>query len=252
MMFVVDPEAEMRRLIGDVLASGRLVDEHVLTLDREATMASSPTWRALSMQLVSALDILDASIRRIMVGLDAGDASAVGATLAYLEADPYYFRSGYTRGRLAGRLSRVKLAEPQSSRARDLVLKVVDGDCHCPAHGIGRLARSVADNGLRRALRVRLHSPDGAVARRALRTIVYVRRPGLDPSDLQTARLLVVLDAGNSWFLSPAVERLARWMWAPQWRDELRESARHHGPQRSGANRLLEAADRPKKRRPSP
>jgi hypothetical protein len=237
MVLVIDPEAEMRRLIGDVLASGRHVAEHVLTLDQEATMASNPTWHALSMQLVSAYDLLDASIRRIMVGLDSRDTSVVGPTLAYLEADPYYLRSGYTRGRLAGRLSGVKLAEPQSSRARDLVLKVVDGECHCPAHGIGRLARSVADNGVRRALRERLHSPDGAVARRALRTIVYISRPGMDPSDFETARLLVVLDAGNGWFLSPSVERLARWMWTPQWRDELRESARDHGPQRSGAKR---------------
>jgi hypothetical protein len=222
---VIDPEAEVRRLVDELRASGCSVDARTR---------------------------LDEAWGEIELALTAGDRSAGGAALAYLEADPYYFRSGYARCRLAGRLSAVKLAEPQSTRARDVVLKVVDGELHCGQPGLGRLARSVADNELRRALRRRLHSPDRGVARRALRTIAYVRHPGFDRGDLETARLLVVLDAGGGRFLSRSVERLARWLWTPEWENELRDSTRHHGPHRAGAKKLFEVADQRRKRRPGP
>jgi hypothetical protein len=252
MVCVIESEVELQRLIGEVLTSGRQVVEHVRTLDRDATIRSNPTWYALSRRSVVAQNRLDQWLRGIEEALGAGDASAGGPALAYLEADPYYFRSGYARCHLAGRLSLVALTGPQQARARDLVLKTVDGECHCGQPGIGRLARSVADNTLRRALRRQLHSADPSIAHRALRTIRYVRRPGVDPYDIEIARSLVLNGAGNGRFLSPGVERVARWLWTPDWQTELRETALHHGPHRTGAKRLLEAADRRKMRRPGP
>lgn len=249
---MADVEGELRQQIGAVRASVRELADYARTLDRNATLRSDPAWSALSTAALAVRNHLSQSLREIGDALAAGDASASGLALTYLESDPYYPGSGYARGRLAGRLSQVKLAEPQSGRARRLVLRVVDGDCHCGLPGLGRLAGSVADNELRRALRERLRSSDTAVARRALRAIVRVRHPGVSPDDLAIARALVLLDASTGWWLSPSVESQARWLWDPQWQSELADTAVHRGPQRVGAKRLLEAAERRRLRRPGP
>ena len=242
----------MRQLIDQVLASAHELGEYVRTLDRGVAPRSDPTWSSISQRAVLAQDLLARWLEETGDALAAGDVSAAGPALAYLEADPYYFGSGYARNRLAGRLARVPLTGPELSRARELVMAGVDGRPHCGQAALGRLARAVADNRLRRGLRERLHSVDPATARRALRILTDVRHPGLAAVDLRAARMLVLEDAGTDPFLAPRVERLARWLWTPQWRDELRDTARRHGPHRAGANRLVEAADRRVRRRPGP
>ncbi len=103
----------------------------------------------------------------------SGDASPaeIDEALAYLEADAYYFWSGYARARLARRLAGLALSAAQRTRARQYVLDVVDGTKHCGQPELAQLARSVADNPMRKLLRSRLHSPDTRVARRAVRTL---------------------------------------------------------------------------------
>jgi hypothetical protein len=234
---VTDAEVEVVRLIGDVLAAGAQVVEHVRDLAPNARLSSNPVWLELSRQSMAAQERLARSLVETENGLAAGEVDAIRAALAYLEADPYYFRSGYARCRLAGRLSRVRLPEPEAVRARALVLDVVDGRRHCGQPGLRRLAAAVADNGLRRALRRRLHSPDPALARRALHTISCVRHPGLDRGDIEAARSLVLQDIGASPFLSPSLDRIARWLWTPDWQRDLRRTALHHGPDRNGAKR---------------
>ncbi|MFY9293551.1 MAG: hypothetical protein WAP03_23045 [Methylorubrum rhodinum] len=175
--------------------------------------------------------------------LRTGEARAddVEYALAYLELDPFYFRSGYTRNRVAGHLSLQRLDETQRERARALVRQAVDGARHTPFPGIARLAGSVADNALRRALRARLHSSDPHVARRALRTLVHVKRPGYTPADIGVARRVIVAGAGRWQWLTPEDYRLATRFWTHAWEAELRDVAQDHGPERAGATRLLEA-----------
>ena len=84
------------------------------------------------------------------------------------------------------------------------------------------------------------------MARRALRVIVNVRRPGLTPDDVAAARELVLDDAGRGRWLSPTVARLAVYLWSQEWEGELRGLLPHHGPQRAAAKRLLAALDRGK------
>ena len=43
----------------------------------------------------------------------------------------------------------------------------------------------------------------------------------------------------------PTCERLARWLWTPEWEAELRDLTQHHGPERAPAKKLLESIDRP-------
>jgi len=133
---------------------------------------------------------------------------------------------------------------------RALVLSSVDGERHCPQPGLGRLAKAVADNPLRRELRARLHR-DTAVARRALRTIVNVSHPGLTPDDIAAALSLVLTDAARGQWLSPTVARLAIYVWSDNWEADLRALLPHHGPDRAAAKRLLDTIDR-RRRRPGP
>jgi hypothetical protein len=134
---------------------------------------------------------------------------------------------------------------------RAVVLSTVDGGRFCPQPGVGRLARAVADNALRRELRARLHDRDLAVARRALRMVVNVPRPGLTSDDVAAARAIVLADAGRGQWLSPTVARVALYLWSREWEAELRVLLPHHGPNRAAAKRLIEAADR-RRRRPGP
>jgi hypothetical protein len=183
---------------------------------------------------------IDAWLTELDGRFAAGEAAAAENALTFLEQDPYFFRSGYARERVARRLARVELAPLQKVRARGIVTSTVDGERHCPQPGIGKLAKAVADNPLRRELRARLHHRDAAVARRALRMVVKVRKPGLTADDLAAARALVLAEAARGYWLTPTIARLAAYLWSREWEAELRDLIPHHGPDRAAAKRLIE------------
>jgi hypothetical protein len=217
--------------------TSQVVCDMACTLDPVAPGAA-PYWLAVT-------EDIDAWRRRTAAAIAAGEADAVADGLAFLEADPFTYRSGYARNARALRLAAASLTEQGRARARSVVLSTVDGERHCPQPGIGRLARSVADNALRRALRRRLHSPDPAVAHRALRVLAVVRRPGLTAADRGRAQDLVLDSAGRWPSLMPSAARLARWLWTPEWAAQLRSTAVHHGPHRAAARRLVARWGRP-------
>jgi hypothetical protein len=250
---MTDPSAELRDLVRLVATLNDELEVRRRTLPPDAVPVSDPTGRDLSSQVWAARQRLDTVLASAGAALERGDAWAVDAALTYLKLDPYYMGSGYARSRLCLRLARQRLNADDQSRARRLVLGAVDGVTHCAQPAIGRLAASVANNELRRELRIRLHSSDASTAHRALRTIVRVRHPGVAPADLQVIRTLILDSAGNGIWLSPDLARLARWAWSAEWERELRELTRHHGPWRSGAKRLLWAAEQKQRRtRPGP
>jgi hypothetical protein len=184
--------------------------------------------------------------------LGRSDTESIEAALTFLERDPYFFRSGYARERVARALAHAELTPAHKARARTVVLSTVDGQRHCPHPGVGRLARAVADNSLRRELRARLHHRETTVARRALPMIVNVRNPGLSADDIAAARALVLAAAARGQWLSPTVAKLARYVWSAEWQAELRRLVPYHGPDRAPAKRLLAAADQRRRRRPAP
>jgi hypothetical protein len=195
---------------------------------------------------------IDSWVEETARGIAEGETDAIEAALEFLDRDPYFFRSGYARERIARRLAHAELTPAHKRRARAVVISTVDGQRHCPLPGVGKLAGAVADNSLRRELRSRLHHRDVGVARRALRIVVYVRHPGLSAADLSSARALVLAEAGRGQWLSPTVARLARHLWSSEWKADLETALPDHGPDRAAAKRLLEAAARRRKKRPAP
>jgi hypothetical protein len=212
---------------------------------------ASDRWIAACQRVRDLRNGEDGSVAEMRRGVVAGDATAIDHALEYLEADPYYWRSGYLRAELARRLGMHAAAmdASQAERARAVALGWVDGTLH-PGHtGAARLARGVANNSLRRALRARLHNRDQAIAYRAAMILGDVKHPGYTAQDLARARS-VILDAMSSRRWSRRSEdRAALRLWSPEWESELRDIAAVHGPQRAVAKQLLSHVDRSRERR---
>ena len=194
----------------------------------------------------------EVEIRALERNLERGDAAAVDRALTYLEADPYYFRSGYARQRVGRKLAHQVMTDTQRARSRAIVLGWVDGTLHSGRVAATHMARSSADNSLRRSLRNRVHDDRVDVARRALQVLIEVKHPGLSERDLRRMRDLVVADAGRYPWLSPVDYRVAMRLWSPEWRAELVAVTKSHGPDRKAAKLLLQAAERRSRKRSGP
>jgi hypothetical protein len=173
----------------------------------------------------------------------------VDYALAYLELDPYYFWSGYTRAGVVRHLAHAALTDGQRDRARQIVLRCVDGTLHSP---VSRLAGAVANNWLRRELRRRLHSDLHAVAHRALTALSRVKHPGLTRTDLDQALLLILAPPRHGSYIREDMRRCFDHFWTPEWEPKLRDLAAHHGPHRAIARQLVARLDRSRARRARP
>jgi hypothetical protein len=103
---------------------------------------------------------------------------------------------------------------------------------------VQRLARRVADNPLRRALRARLYSDDEHVAWRALVALSAVKHPGFSDDDLERVHQIIERAAGMFDMVYPVTESLARRFWTNAWHDELLAATR--ATRDRGARRLLD------------
>jgi hypothetical protein len=100
-------------------------------------------------------------------GLRACDSAGLEPAVAFLEADPWFFRSGYIKGYLIGYIKRVDLPPEFVPRLRRVVLAAVDGCDHREFRSYCRLARKVDAPELRAALVERLTSADPRTRRHA-------------------------------------------------------------------------------------
>ena len=99
--------------------------------------------------------------------LRSGDLDSVDAAIEFLEADPMFFRSGYTKSKIATALRRVSLRPEQKERIIDAVLSMIDRRDGREYREIFKLSSTVADERLISELKLRLDSPDCEVSRRA-------------------------------------------------------------------------------------
>ncbi len=191
---------------------------------------------------------VEAESQAIEAALATGEATAIDRALRFLEDDPYFFRSGYVRQRIARKLAGSALDAPQRQRARSIVMGWVDGQVHPGRAGSVCLARAVADNPMRRALLGRLRGNEADVALRALYALTALKHPGYSPEDLARARELLLQNISNYRFPPVPSFQAAMRLWSPEWEAELRDIAVVHGPQRAAAKTLLQYVDRRRER----
>jgi transposase len=88
--------------------------------------------------------------------LKNGDARGVEMAIEFLEADPWFFRSGYIKANLARFLKHVTLSNQQVRRLEKVLFKIADERNTQEFRNYCRLARTVATPALIEALKKRL------------------------------------------------------------------------------------------------
>lgn len=99
--------------------------------------------------------------------LAAGSVQKVDTAIAFLEADPWFFRSGYEKQKLIRHLKRSKLTIAQRERLELVVVAAIDGRDRAEFRHYGRLASGVWSDALDQMVAERMKSDDPGVRRRA-------------------------------------------------------------------------------------
>ena len=172
--------------------------------------------------------------------LRTDDSIAADRVIAFLEVDPWCFRSGYAKETILHFLKRATLTGDQATRLRAVILNAVDVGDRREFRGHCKLARRVVDEGLRLALLERLRSSNPGQARRALWVLDALRDP-LGPGDRAAAQGVLEHAAANAewWRVSDWVRRLAGRYRDSEWIDRLLARATSGGHETGTALRLL-------------
>ncbi len=120
--------------------------------------------------------------------LRSGDTRGVEHAIAYLEADPWYFRSGYLKGRMARWLRQVELRESQRDRLRAVLLAAVQKGSRLEQVEYRKLARRLDTPALRAEFGKLAGSKDAGVARRAELMLRFCQLNDTPGRDLRGAR----------------------------------------------------------------
>lgn len=111
---------------------------------------------------------LPSSDPHFMPGLSAGQPRFIETAIAFLEADPWFFRSGYEKERLIRHLKRGPLTAAQQVRLGLVVLAAIDGRDRREFRHYCRLACGVWNETLEEQVAERIDHIDIAIRRRAL------------------------------------------------------------------------------------
>ena len=110
--------------------------------------------------------------------LKAGDSTGLATAVKFLEADPWFVGSGYTKADLIRYISHIELPRDIAERLRRVVVAVVDRRDRREYRQYCRLARKVDSPELREELSLRLQHDDPAVRRRARWALDACEKPG--------------------------------------------------------------------------
>ena len=106
--------------------------------------------------------------RTFFPALARGAPRHVEAAIAFLEADPWFFRSGYEKQNLIRHVKRAKLTASQRQRLGGVVVAAVDGRDRTEFRHYCRLACGVWSDWLDDQIAERMRSPDPGIRRRAI------------------------------------------------------------------------------------
>lgn len=111
--------------------------------------------------------------------LQIGDPDAIEMAVRYLEANPWYFRSGYYKVDLLKLLGKHPLSDQQRSRLRTVILERVRGRPVREMRAYGRLAPKVATIEFEAELKAIAENSNRHAARHAKLILEYLGKPGL-------------------------------------------------------------------------
>lgn len=181
--------------------------------------------------------------------------SSTEEAIAYLERDPWEFRSGYVKATLLRRLKHVELASAEIARLERVLLHYVDVGLRWDFREACTLARRLQTPSLSSALRARLSADDVGVRVRALAMLLRLPRPALSSGERAAAQQLLMQWAAardDPRFVRPSrsIEWLVRRLWTTEWAQSLHAhaSAPASDPLRRPARRLLTVAPRKARR----
>lgn len=120
--------------------------------------------------------------------LQLGDPSGAEYAVAYLEADPWYFRSGYLKGRIARWLRQVGLSDDHRDRLRGVILAAIQKGSRYEQVEYRKLGRRLDTPAFREELRRLTQHKDAGVAHRAVRALQACDLNDTPGRDLRGAR----------------------------------------------------------------
>jgi hypothetical protein len=235
-----DLDATQVRLAADAVNAARR-DLDAAVDRREESREAWARWEAAAARFHQALGVLYpddfwAALER----LRNGDASAAEPAIAFLEVDPWCFRSGYAKETILRALKRVDVTPRQAKRLRAVVLRAVDSGDRREFRGYCQLARRLDDHELRARLLDRLRSPDAGTARRALWMLDALR---VELGTEDRARVLSIIESAASdlqwWRTARWVGQVARRYADDRWLASLLDRAAGSGSDAPAALRLL-------------
>ena len=90
---------------------------------------------------------------RFLASLSAGEPDAKECAMTFLELDPYYFRSGYMKGKLLIRLKHLELGTSEKERLRKIVVDAIASPMpKCEFKYYARLLKNIGTPDFRRRI----------------------------------------------------------------------------------------------------
>jgi hypothetical protein len=168
--------------------------------ERSSSEEARVAWVDAGSDLNDAVELLYDGLGAAIGKSKLGDSDAAEYLVAFLEADPWCFRSGYMKERILAALQRAELSGLQQERLRNVLLNAVDAGYRREFRSSCRLAKRLADGVLVGELRRRLAaSPDRHLRRRALWMLAYVPE-GLEGQEHAVRDILIDSAGDEDWF----------------------------------------------------
>jgi hypothetical protein len=108
--------------------------------------------------------------------LRAGDSHLLEHAIAFLEVDPFVFRSGYAKATIIRCIKHLLFTPDQLERLRWVVVQVIQKSDRAEFRAYCRLAASIHSMGFEEQMRGFLGSPDSGVRRRARFLVDYLEQ----------------------------------------------------------------------------
>jgi hypothetical protein len=156
--------------VASVAAAQRAVDRtfRAVTRRNDREHPATVAWLAAVDRLRAAIDAAyPPGFWRDYDRLRERNPAGLESAIEFLEADPWFFRSGYVKAKLIRLINRFSLTPEQADRLRSVVLNIVDRRGGQEFRAYCRLARHVDGADLRPRLQDRLVHADSGVRRRA-------------------------------------------------------------------------------------